>query len=336
MFSCSEEPNDSSGDTPVIYSVSPSETFVSDTVTITGVNFGDISDSSFIISKDKIIRSDSCLAWYPGFIKFVIPPGLASGTISIVANGDTSNSVYLTISELPDIEEITVRGSQFMMGADNGPADEKPLHEVFISKDLFVSRFEVDQRLWRLVMEGNPSIIKSDDLPVHNVSWMDAVEFCNRLSEIQGLITCYIVTGESVAWNEDANGYRLPTEAEWEYTCRSGTTQDFGESMLPDDYSWYNLNSGLNPHPSGKKEPNPSGIYDMHGNIREWCWDYYDSNYYSVSQSTDPSGPATGEFRITRGGSYSDGKNYIRASARFAPDSLISDCGLRLFRTIKN
>jgi formylglycine-generating enzyme required for sulfatase activity len=107
--------------------------------------------------------------------------------------------------------------------------------------------------------------------------------------------------------------------------------------MMPDDYAWYNLNSGLNPHPHGKKVPNISGIYDMHGNIREWCWDYYDANYYFVSPTNDPSGPLTGKFRVTRGGSYSDGKTYIRASARFAPpDTTISDCGLRLFRTIKN
>jgi formylglycine-generating enzyme len=178
-----------------------------------------------------------------------------------------------------------------------------------------MARTEVTQEQYEAVMGSNPSNFKGPDLPVERVTWYEAVEYCNELSRQEGLDPCYSGSGASMLCDFTANGYRLPTEAEWEYACRAGTETDFhtgnmthsGSSPLDpalDRAGWYFGNSGSTTHPVGEKEPNAFGLYDMHGNVWEWCWDWYASDYYASSPAEDPRGPASGSDRVVRGGSW--------------------------------
>jgi formylglycine-generating enzyme required for sulfatase activity len=162
-------------------------------------------------------------------------------------------------------------------------------------------------------MGTNPSYFKGENLPVETVSWYDAVEFCNKLSEIEGLDICYSGSGEKTVCDWDANGYRLPTEAEWEYACKAGTTTDFYSGNLGydnvslvdtnlDKIGWYIDNENTSTREVGQKEPNDFGLYDMSGNVCEWCWDWRAA--YTESDITDPRGLFSGSIRVLRGGSF--------------------------------
>jgi formylglycine-generating enzyme len=178
------------------------------------------------------------------------------------------------------------------------------------------------------------------------VSWYEAVEFCNELSRQEGLDPCYSGSGASMLCDFTANGYRLPTEAEWEYACRAGTGTDFytGNMTHPlsspldpalDHAGWYGGNSGASTHPVGEKEPNAFGLYDMHGNVYEWCWDWYGSGYYASSPAEDPRGPASGSYRVLRGGSWFGNARICRSANRHGifPANRSNDSGFRLVRT---
>ncbi len=137
-------------------------------------------------------------------------------------------------------------------------------------------------------------------LPVEQVRWLDAVKCCNALSKLWGLPEAYSIAGEEVSWQGSQHpGVRLPTEAEWEYACRAGTVGDHAGNL--DDMAWYGGNSGNQTHPVAQKKPNAWGLYDMHGNVQEWCWDWYGGG---LPQGNDPVGPPFGTFRVTRGGSW--------------------------------
>jgi len=191
-------------------------------------------------------------------------------------------------------------------------ADEFPQHEVRISKGFRMGQTEVTQGQYKSVMNAQPwsgkAYVQEDaNNPAVYVSWDDAVEFCRRLSQQEG------------------RRYRLPTEAEWEYACRAGTTTRFSfgdnDSSLG-DYAWFDGNADKMgqdyAHPVGQKIPNLWGLYDMHGNVFEWCSDYYDQKYYSNSPSVDPNGPSSGISRSLRGGSWDNGQSYLRCSYRSA------------------
>jgi formylglycine-generating enzyme required for sulfatase activity len=184
---------------------------------------------------------------------------------------------------------VFISPGTFQMGG-NDHDDQKPIHTVKITKGFYMGAFEVTQGQYQKVMGNNPSHFKGDDnLPVERVSWNDAVEFCKKLSQKEG------------------KTYRLPTEAEWEYACRAGTTTVFSfgddESQLG-DYAWYDNNSGGNPHPVGTKKPNAWGLYDMHGNMQEWCQDWYEKDWYSKGPEENPLNESYGEknSRVVRGG----------------------------------
>ncbi|PZG84847.1 sulfatase-modifying factor protein [Streptomyces sp. NTH33] len=185
-----------------------------------------------------------------------------------------------------------------------------------------MSAVPVTQALYAEVTGRRPSAARGDRLPVEGVSWWDAVRFCNALSRREGLMPAYPLCDEgtgAVEWDACADGYRLPTEAEWEHSCRAGTT---GPRHGPlDEVAWYRGNSGERLHPVGGKRPNAWGLYDMLGNVWDWCWDLYDPDVY-------------GTYRVLRGGGWSDEHWSCRASVRRRshPTFRIDDVGFRIAR----
>jgi formylglycine-generating enzyme required for sulfatase activity len=217
---------------------------------------------------------------------------------------------------------VFVKGGTFTMGctAEQGGdcgGDERPAHRVAVG-DFYLGKYEVTQAQWRAVMGSNPSFFKGcDRCPVENVSWDDAQEFIRRLNQLTG------------------KRYRLPTEAEWEYAARGGELSrgyKYAGSDDPDAVAWYDGNSGGKTHPVGGKTPNELGLYDMTGNVWEWCQDWYGSDYYSGSPSANPQGPASGSFRVYRGGSWYFIAKNCRVADRFyySPDYRSSNLGFRL------
>ena len=189
---------------------------------------------------------------------------------------------------------------------------ETGLVDVTIDQSFMMDKYPVTQALYQKVMNNNPSRFKGEDLPVENVSWFDAIEFCNELSKQVGKDGAYEVKGEDVKRKFEANGYRLPTEAEWEYACRANTTGDqYGDL---NEIAWHSENSGGQTQGVGQKKANDFGLFDMLGNIWEWCNDWYDD--YPAGPATDPAGAENGSYRVARGGSWNYDSGYVRSAFR--------------------
>ena len=193
-------------------------------------------------------------------------------------------------------------------------ANEGPQHQVTVSS-FYMAEFPVTQKEYQDVTGKTPSAFKGPDLPVEQVSWLDAADYCNKLSLAEGLTPAYSITGNNVQWNRQADGYRLPTEAEWEYACRAGTQTPFYTGNSVNTAGWYSANSGGKTQPVGGKLPNAWGLYDMHGNVLEWCWDWLAN--YTAAATTDPAGPATGTNRVYRGGCWRFESYQVRSAYRF-------------------
>ena len=191
-----------------------------------------------------------------------------------------------------------------MMGSEKGDNDEKPVHKVTITKPFYMGKYEVTQEQWEAVMGSNPSNFKGAKNPVEQVSWEDCEKFIGKLKEK--------VSGRD---------FRLPTEAEWEYACRAGSTTDYcygdGDESL-DEYAWYYGNSESKTHPVGQKKANAWGLYDMHGNVWEWCSDWYGD--YADGAVSDPKGPESGSARVLRGGSWGGNARDCRSACRHSYD----------------
>ena len=169
----------------------------------------------------------------------------------------------------------------------------------------YMDDFVVTQRDWNEVMDYNPSYFKNDDLPVECVGWHEAVLFCNKKSENGGLQPCYTMNGESVECDFTANGYRLPTEAEWEWAAIGGVKSKgfrYAGSDLLDEVAWYSKNAGKTTHPRGGKLANELGLYDMCGNVFEWCWDWWGK--FDCDYMDNPTGPKTGKMKVVRGNNW--------------------------------
>ncbi len=217
--------------------------------------------------------------------------------------------------EAPLAEMVEIKGEQFKMG-DRAEADATP-HDVVVSGFL-MDKFLVTQELFQKVMGTNPSRWKGAKNPVEQVRWSDAVRFCNKRSEMEGLKPCY----NEKTWECDftADGYRLPTEAEWEYACRAGTTTDYFFGPTPDklkDHAWFDKNSGGRPRPVGQKKANAWGLHDMAGNVWQWCHDFYKVDYYLESPKQDPRGPKTGQNKVVRGGAWRFSDDNCRSGYRY-------------------
>lgn len=224
------------------------------------------------------------------------------------------------------MEFVLMPAGAFIMGENEplaeGKDDERPAHEVTISKPYYIGRHEVTQEQWQRIMGSNPSLHKGENNPVDSVSWNDAQEFIKRLNEKEG-----------------GNLYRLPTEAEWEYAARGGrpTRYFFGNDQIQlPEHAWVTANAGGVTHPVGTKKPNQYGIHDTSGNVREWVQDWYDDDYYSRSPKIDPAGSETGHGRAYRGGSKDGAEFPTRSSYRWreTPDTKAQNLGFRLARTV--
>lgn len=258
----------------------------------------------------------------------------------------------------PDVEDgfIRITGGTFLMGSPEDEAwrsDDETQHQVTVS-DFYMAPYEVTQAEYATAMGNSPGNFSGDDLPVENVSWLDAAAYCNARSVQEGLTPVYTIDGSSVSWDRSADGYRLPTEAEWEYACRAGTQTPFYMENSPgaeeanyyghypygiEDNYFSQGNLAVKPGEYrettvavGSFSPNPYGLYDMHGNVAEWTWDIYGA--YPEGSQTDPVGADSGVRRVYRGGGWNDFAKNMRSAYRamMDQDKGSFNIGIRLVR----
>lgn len=216
--------------------------------------------------------------------------------------GDSQSAGIQVIKTACGMEMVPIPAGQFTMGVKEGPIDAKPAHSVKV-EGFLMDRHEVTQQIYEGVTGKNPSRRKHPKNPVEQVTWSAAVVFCNARSVQEGLTPCY--NTNTWACDFSASGYRLPSEAEWEDACRAGGTNSGESGQALNSAAWFAGNSQSQPHPAGQKRPNAWGLYDMTGNVWEWCNDFYAAKYYRESPGDNPRGPGQGEKRVLRGGAWS-------------------------------
>ena len=241
---------------------------------------------------------------------------LSDKKLFFCAKGTESNDITIPLSDKVNLNLIWINPGTFTMGSPSdelGRWDDEVQHQVTLTQNYWLSDCEVTQGLYEAVMGTNPSYDVSKWFPVENISWNDAMEFCQKLTAIE----------KAAGRLPEGYEYTLPTEAQWEYACRAGTTTALNSGKnLSDEYGcpemdevgWYWYNSD-EPHPVGQKQPNAWGLYDMHGNVWEWCLDYYGD--YPASSITDPKGPGTGSYHVLRGGGWSGVADECRSAYRY-------------------
>jgi formylglycine-generating enzyme required for sulfatase activity len=263
------------------------------------------------------------------------------GTVYLAGGATPAVVPVVPVNPPPNVpaDMVRVSGGTFMMGSPGNEANRQSneeQHQVTVGSFL-IGKYEVTQKEWIEVMGSNPSYFKGDNLPVEQVSWDEVIEYCNKRSVKEGLMPAYTVSGTTVTWNRSASGYRLPTEEEWEFAARGGSGAGYliyAGSNSVDSVGWYWDNSGSKTHPVGTKAANGLGLYDMSGNVWEWCWDWYGA--YSTSSVTDPMGASSGSYRVFRGGSWSFSGQYLRSAYRIysTPSLRNFDIGFRLVRPL--
>ncbi len=233
------------------------------------------------------------------------------------------NEMTLDLGGGVKMEFVLIPAGSFVMGDAAGKNHEKPAHKVTISQPFYLGKYEVTQEQWQALMGNNPSKLEGSKNPVESVSWEDCQSFLKKLNEEFG---------------KSGATFSLPTEAQWEYACRAGSTTkwSFGDDEAPvGDFGWFSDNSSGKTHPVGQKKPNAWGLYDMHGNVMEWCADPYGKAYYESSPSVDPPGPASSDWRVVRGGSFNFGAEGQRSACRVTgwPAESFNDYGFRVAGT---
>ncbi|MEW6746572.1 MAG: SUMF1/EgtB/PvdO family nonheme iron enzyme [Planctomycetota bacterium] len=239
------------------------------------------------------------------------PAGAPRTFAGFTYRGKNAQGKHEYVHDMTGLEFVYIEPGTFMMGSpgsESGRYHDEEQHQVMISKPFLIAKYEVTQEVWEKVMGSNrASFKKGGKYPVENVSWNDVMEFCKRV------------------------GLELPTEAQWEYACRAGTTGLYAGDL--DAMGWYGQNSGSSTHPVGQKSANAWGLYDMHGNVWEWCADWY--GYYPSGSVTDPTGPSGGSRRVLRGGSWRNGARDCRSANRYGngPGDRNGDLGFRPARS---
>jgi formylglycine-generating enzyme required for sulfatase activity len=235
---------------------------------------------------------------------------------------------------------IRVEPGTFWRGSppeETGHRPNETRHQVTLTCGYWLGATEVTQAQYEAVMDQNPSAFADPDRPVENVPWFDWVRFCNRLSEREGLDPVYTIDQVQVSWDRSANGYRLPTEAEWEHACRAGTGTRFHVGDRTSELvevAWFRVNSDWQTQPVAAKPANPWGFHDMHGNVFEWCWDLYEA--YSEAAMVDPVGAELGARRVLRGGGWGSYSRGCRSAYRQAsePSARRAWYGARIARNL--
>ena len=269
--------------------------------------------------------------------------GYEDQTLKIpVVGGKVTEAFYLLVIKQTAPEGfVLVEAGSFQMGSEA----DRPIHEATIQKSFYIGRHEVTFQEYDRYCEETGLQKPSDDSagrgnrPVIRVDWYDAVEYCNWRSEQEGLKPAYVIQGRDVTCDFTAEGYRLPTEAEWEYAAKGGKeTLDlaYSGSGKADEVGWHEDISGGLLHEVGQKNANELGIYDMSGNAYEWCWDWYNGDFYSTASVIDEGGPVSGTNRVIRGGSWLHKIDRMRVSFRFSsnPEETFGDLGFRLVRSV--
>lgn len=275
-------------------------------------------------------------------MKHSLPLGLLAGLFVLYGCAKDSPEIALQTLEM-----IEVPAGSFLMGSDKGYVlNETPRRTVNLSGFL-LSQYEVTEHQYLSTMNKPLQFTNCGNCPVEWVNWYDAIEFCNELSAKEGFMPAYILTADTVIWDRTADGYRLPTEAEWEYACKAGTDTDFhtGDMLafafLSQDSAlhnagWYSVNSDNRAHAVGQKQANAFGLFDMHGNVWEWCWDYFNEERYLFMEdpSDNPADDNPSAERILRGGSFFNDAFNARSSLRYygKPEEASRAVGFRVAR----
>jgi len=281
------------------------------------------------------------------------------------SSNNNNNNNGNPITSPTGIVMLPIPAGTFTMGSPETEPNrsDETQHSVTLSKDFYIGKYEVTQEQYLAVMGSNPSYFNDNPQtgetqgkrPVESISWYDALVFCNKLSIKEGLTPAYSINDSTdpTVWGEvptsydflkgttwdavvivaGSTGYRLPTEAQWEYACRAGTTTAYNTGdTISDNTGWYVDNSGNKTHEVGKKPANAWGLYDMHGNVFEWCWDRLGAS--SSEAQTDPMGASSVSFRMLRGGGWSYSAEHLRSACRFvsSPNSRNDNVGFRLVR----
>ncbi len=299
-----------------------------------------LEELTFYIKRQVL---DFVRAEYDGVRQMPVLKGEVGG-LPVLASLDRSKlKLPETITNSIGMRLTLIPAGEFLMGSPDSDKDaeddEKPRHRVRITRPFYLGKYEVTQAEYEAMMRDNPSYFEGKPKnPVENVSWVNALRFCNQLSEREGLKPYYEISGETAqvpAWN--GAGYRLPTEAEWEYACRAGTATrySFGDDEASlGEFCWFDGNSDLRTHEVGQKRANGFGLHDMHGNVWEWCGDWYADGYYKEPPVDDPRGPSRASIRVIRGGSWYRDPRLVRSADRlgFRPDYRSSNLGFRVAR----